>query len=642
MPLPQFRPWLHAVAAFLAAVTFTVTSPATAAETGQAVLHLLDYVAVEYPQFVVGGKVVDQGEYAEQVEFSSNAQALIATLPDHPRRSILIQQAQALGEAIKARADGGKVTAAANALKLALIEVYGLQVAPRKVAPMTEAAVLYRSRCASCHGDAGRGDGTAAAALDPKPTNFRDASRQARRNVYGLYGTISMGVEGTAMAAFTDLDDAQRWALAFLVSGFVSDDPQRNAGAALWASGKGRDWFKSTADVVLTTPQEATARGGGDAAAVLAYLRSNPAASQPAESSPLDISSQTLAQSFSAYQAGDPKRAYDLAVSAYLEGFELAEAKLDSVDRALRPRIEAAMLEYRNQVKANAPVATVEELHTELQRQLNDAKERLAGGAVSLQAQFVSSFIIIVREGLEAILVLAGMAAFLRRTGRAEGLRWLHGGWIGALVLGALTWWIASVLIEVSGAQREVTEGVTALLASATLLYVGFWLHSKSAGQRWSAFIKSQVSGALGRGTLWGLAVIAFLAVYREVFETVLFYEALIAQGGATAVLSGFVTGCAVLSVLALLIVRFSAKLPIGVFFAVSSVLLALMAVVFAGQGVAALQAAGKLPSDPVGFPSLPLLGIYPNLQGLMLQLLLLVLIGAAYFRTSRAAARPA
>ena len=628
----------------LVAAAFLVTAalPALAADDGQAVLHLLDYVAVEYPQFVVGGKVVNESEYAEQVEFSANAQALIATLPDHPRRPMLIQQAQALAEAIKAHADGAKVAATANALKLALIEVYGWQVAPRKVAPLADAATLYQSRCATCHGETGRGDGPAAAALDPKPTNFRDASRQARRNVYGLYGTISMGVEGTSMVAFTDLDDAQRWALAFLVSGFVSDDPQRNAGAALWTSGKGRDWFKSTADVVLATPQEATARGGGDAAAVLAYLRSNPAASQSTGNSPLDVSIQTLSQSFAAYKDGNAKRAYDLAVSAYLEGFELAEAKLDSVDRALRPRIEAAMLDYRNQVKANAPLATVEALHTELQRQLHEAKDRLAGGEVSPQAQFVSSFIIIVREGLEAILVLAGMAAFLRRTGRSEGLKWLHGGWIGALALGALTWWIATVLIEVSGAQREVTEGITALLASVTLLYVGFWLHSKSAGQRWSAFIKSQVSGALGRGTLWGLAVISFLAVYREVFETVLFYEALIAQGGATAVLSGFAAGCAVLVVLALLIVRFSAKLPIGVFFAVSSVLLALMAVVFAGQGVAALQAAGKLPSSPVSFPSVPLLGIYPNLQGLVLQLLLLVLIVGAYVHTSRAAARTA
>lgn len=616
--------------------------PGRAATQGESVLHLLDYVAVEYPQFVQGGKVTNAAEYAEQVEFSANAQALIAKLPDNPKRDALVQQAAALADAIKALEDAGKVSAAANALKLALIEAYGLQVAPRKIAPPDQAAALYQSRCASCHGESGRGDGPAAASLEPQPTNFRDAGRQSRRSVYGMYGTIGMGVEGTSMAAFSDLDDAQRWALAFHVSSFLSDTAQRDAGAALWREGKGRDWFKSSTDLVLMTPREATAKGGGDAASVLAYLRANPAVLQSAGGTPLDYSLDALAASLAAYRGGDPKRAYELAVSAYLEGFELAEPKLDSVDRALRPRIEAAMLDYRNAVKTNASVDAAVARHAEADRLIRDAKQRIEGSEVSPQAQFVSSLIIIVREGLEAILVLAGMAAFLKRTGRAEGLKWLHGGWIGAIALGVFTWWIATALIEVSGAQREVTEGVTALLASAVLLYVGFWLHSKSAGQRWNAFIKSQVSGALGKGTLWGLAVVSFLAVYREVFETVLFYQALIAQGGATAVLAGFVAGCAVLVVLALLIVRFSAKLPLGIFFGVSSVLLALMAVVFAGQGVAALQAAGKLPSDPVDFPTLPLLGIYPNAQGLLLQLVLIGLIAGAYFYTSRIQARSA
>jgi len=361
-----------------------------------------------------------------------------------------------------------------------------------------------------------------------------------------------------------------------------------------------------------------------------------------ARQSPIDYCVEALAKSVAAYRSGDVKRAYELSVSAYLEGFELVEANLDSIDRSLRPPIETAMLDFRNLLKTSAPLAQVEARHAEIEKLLRDAKQRLSGGAVSAQAQFVSSLIIIVREGLEAILVLAGMTAYLRRTGRSEGLRWLHGGWVGALALGVLTWWIAAVLIEVSGAQREVTEGVTALLASAVLLYVGFWLHSKSAGQRWNAFIKAQVSGALGKGTLWGLAAISFLAVYREVFETVLFYQALAAQGAAAAVLSGFVVGCAVLVALALLIIRFSAKLPLGLFFGVSSVLLALMSVVFAGQGIAALQAAGKLPSDPVNFPTLPLLGIYPNAQGLMLQLLLIVFIIGAYFFTTRSARKTA
>ncbi len=213
------------------------------------------------------------------------------------------------------------------------------------------------------------------------------------------------------------------------------------------------------------------------------------------------------------------------------------------------------------------------------------------------------------------------MAAFLVRTGRRESLPWLHVGWIAALLLGGLTWVISSKLIAISGAHREVTEGITALVAAGLLLYVGFWLHSKANAARWSEFIKSQMTTALSGGALFSIALVSFLAVYREVFETVLFYQALWVQSegsGQTAVIAGFAIGVAALAVLAWLIARFSVRLPLGTFFAASSVLLAIMAVVFAGQGIAALQEAGKLASNRIDFPSIPLLGIYPNLQGLI------------------------
>jgi len=204
-----------------------------------------------------------------------------------------------------------------------------------------------------------------------------------------------------------------------------------------------------------------------------------------------------------------------------------------------------------------------------------------------------------------------------------------------------VTWLISSKLIAITGAQREVTEGVTALISAGLLLYVGFWLHNKSHAARWSAFIRSQMSGALKGGTLLGFALVSFFAVYREVFETVLFYQALWleSEGAAqTAVIAGFGVGIAVLVVLAWMIARFSVRIPLRLFFGVSSALLAVMAVVFAGQGIAALQSAGKLSSNPITFPSVPLLGIYPNMQGLALQLALVtvIVIGFLYTRNGR------
>lgn len=633
---------LPAVSRALAALLFLVVAalPVRADDGGQAILHLLDYVAGEYPQWVKGGVVLNESEYAEQVEFSENAKGLIAKLGANPERDQLVAAAEALAAAVRDKQDGTQVAGLANRLKMSLIGAYKLEVTPRKLPDLSMAPALYASRCASCHGADGRGDGPAAASLDPKPSNFRDAVRLGRRSVYSLYSTITLGVDGTSMAAHADLSDEQRWALAFSVSNLASDPSVTANGAKLWTAGEGRAAFRNLTDLVLATASDIQSRDGDNGAAVLAYLRANPQAVQTA-ASPLDFAMQALGESLSAFRGGDAKAAYELAVSAYLEGFELVEGRLEGIERGLKGRVEEKMIGFRNTIKTGGSIATLETQHRELIEILGDAKARMAGGEVSPQAQFVSSLVIILREGLEAILVLAGMAAFLKRTGRAGGLPYLHGGWIAAIALGVFTWWVATALIEVSGAQREVTEGVTALVAAAMLLYVGFWLHSRVSGQRWNAFIKNQVNGALGKGTLWGLTAISFLAVYREVFETVLFYQALIAQGGAVPVLAGFGVGCVILVALAVLIIRFSAKLPLGLFFGISSVLLAAMAVIFAGQGIAALQAAGRVPSDPVNGPTLPLLGIYPNAQGLLLQLGLVVFIVAAYLYTNRASPKP-
>jgi high-affinity iron transporter len=260
---------------------------------------------------------------------------------------------------------------------------------------------------------------------------------------------------------------------------------------------------------------------------------------------------------------------------------------------------------------------------------LDTAAERLHHRSLSGAAAFTSAFFILVREGLEALLVVAALAAFLVKTEHRNNMRYLHFGWIGALAVGFLTWLASVSLIEISGASREITEGVAALLATAVLFYVGFWLHDKTNAAQWKQFIETNVRRALSAGTLWGLAGLSFIAVYREVFETILFYQALWVQtdaAGKSMALSGFGVGIGVLAVLAWVIMRYSARLPLRQFFSVTGILMFVLALVFAGKGVAALQEAGYIPVSPVNFPRVDLLGIYPNLQGLLLQLGLLLL----------------
>ena len=171
------------------------------------------------------------------------------------------------------------------------------------------------------------------------------------------------------------------------------------------------------------------------------------------------------------------------------------------------------------------------------------------------------------------------------------------------------------------------------------LLYVGYWLHGKSQARAWANFIRDSVGGALGKKTLWAMAGVSFLAVYRELFELVLFYEALWVQAGAeghAAVLGGIAAAAALLAAAGWGMFKYSLRLPLGPFFSAMSLLLALLAVVFAGQGVAALQEAGAVGASPLGSFAAPMLGVHPTLETLGAQLLAVALVALGAWAARR------
>ncbi|MDZ7855893.1 FTR1 family protein [Sphaerotilus sp.] len=627
--------------------TATQAAPETAAaaDAGPTVVHLLDYVGVDYPGTVKDGKVTDAGEYEEQREFVTQAIALLGQMPPNPAQAGLQEKARRLLALVEAKAAGTEVSSAAAALRWDTIRAYGITVAPKRAPGMATAAKLYEAQCAACHGATGRGDGPAAKGMDPAPANFHDAERMRSRSAYGLYNTLTLGVAGTPMPAFKALSDDERWALALLAASMRFGPEQLQAGEHAWRDGGNRAAFAGLKDLVTRTPGETVARHGEAMESVQAYLSTHPEALQAAGPDPLTLAREKLDESLQRYQRGDREGARQLAITAYLEGFELVENSLDNVDGPLRVEIEREMMALRGAIgdgqAADRVAAQVGHIHGLLER----AQSKLSSEGLSPTTAFLSSLLILLREGLEAVLVLAAIIAFVRKTGRRDALVYVHVGWIAALALGVLTWWVASRLVSISGANRELTEGVTALIASGMLLYVGYWLHSKSYAQAWQHFIRDQVNAALGKGTLWAMAAVSFLAVYRELFEIILFYQALWVQAGPaghTAVLAGIGAAAAALAVLTWVILKYSVRLPIGPFFAATAGLLALLAVVFAGNGVAALQEAGVIGARAVNFVAIPLLGVHPTAQGLAAQAFALGLVMLGWLQARRSAAAKA
>jgi high-affinity iron transporter len=608
--------------------------------------RLLDYIAVDYPGAVSGGRIVSEAEYAEMREFSSSVRSLIGALPASSAKPQLLTEANGLMASVEQRAEPADVARQARSLATDLLKAYPVPLAPRQAPDIAQGAALYAEQCASCHGVNGRGDGPTARGLEPPPIAFTDAARARERSLFGLYQVIGQGLDGTAMASFAHLSSDDRWALAFHVGGLAYSREAERAGEQAWRIGsQPRSVIPDLQVLTQTTPAALAARvGEPQASQLMAYLRRHPEAVATKPAGGLDVARRKLAESLAAYQAGERKRAEELALSAYLDGFEPVEPLLRARDGALMAKVEGAMGELRASLGRGAPATEVAAQVARLEALFDQAGRALAPEQASVASTFLGAFTILLREGVEALLIVIAMIAFLRKAERQDVLGYVHAGWITALVSGGLTWVAATYLISVSGASRELTEGFGSLVSAVVLISVGVWMHGKAQAGAWQAYIRDKLSAALSKRSAWFLFLLAFVVVYREVFETILFYAALWSQGGQLAMLSGAALAVASLAVIAWALLIYSKRLPIAQFFSYSSILIAVLAVVLAGKGVAGLQEAGMLDVRPLAaLPRIEVLGVFPTWEGLMAQLLTLTAVVVGFWaagRRAQAAAR--
>jgi high-affinity iron transporter len=308
-------------------------------------------------------------------------------------------------------------------------------------------------------------------------------------------------------------------------------------------------------------------------------------------------------------------------------------------NKSLLAAVESGMLAYRSAV-ASGDVARADAVGKELTQLFTLVEAELGDAKSDPMTTFVGALTILLREGVEALLIVIGIVAFLRKAQRKDVLPYVHTGWIGALVAGVLTWAAATYLVTISGASREVSEGVGSVFAALVLLSVGLWMHQKSSAGRWQEYLSEKLSAAMSRKTAWSLFALSFIAVYREVFETVLFYSALAADGNGGALLGGFIVAVVLLAIIGWALLRSSARMPIGKFFSFTSGFVAVLAVILIGKGFAALQEAGWIGVTPLSFPRIDILGVLPTAETLGAQALVLAILLAGFGFNRISAAR--
>ncbi|HEV8303635.1 MAG TPA: cytochrome c/FTR1 family iron permease [Gemmatimonadales bacterium] len=538
--------------------------------------------AKEYAQGVTpqGGRIVAPEEVDEAKLFIQQARFDLPGLPAavRPAADSALRVLAALLDRLAAP---DSVERVADALVARISAAVGgaLEPPPSRPPSLARGAAVYREQCAACHGETGRGDGPKAKSLKgPPPANLADPAVMGRTSLLEIFRKTAIGVPGTAMPEFAeDLSEDDRWAVAAYV---------------------------------------ATMQYGGSAtAATFAAVRR---------------------QIDSALVTRSDKIAFD----AYLT-FEQVETEVRAKNAGLASDLEGAFAWLRTRV-ARADSAELAAIRQRLLSGLERA-ERVVADRPSAMSLFASSFVLLVREGFEAILIVAALMTFLSKAGAPHRRRDVgRGAWL-AVLASLVTWALVELLFQVTPGQREVIEGFTMLLAAAVLFYVSYWLLSKIEAAKWTAFVRSKMESALSSGSGLALTAVAFLAVYREGFETILFYKALFTSSGGAVlpVLGGLGAGAVGLVAVYVAINQLGLRVAMKPFFAVTGVMLYYMAFVFAGKGVAELQEGRIVPLTLIdGAPRIPVLGIYPTLESLVLQGLLVLLALVALVWTMRPVGR--
>lgn len=606
----------------------------------QRLVHILGYTASDYGGAVADGAIINPSEYEEQLSLLADATKIAAHIQPTPAEAATAPNLAAgvarVRGLVESKASTAQVAAAVAEIRAAVTAAFHLAEAPTTPPDPMRGRALFLEHCATCHGPNGKADTARAASLTPHPANFHDPRVGEALTPLRVAGTVRFGINGTAMVPFTFLSDADRWALGFYVTGLRHETaPGEGSPAYTLAE------LSIRSDAQLAVELAAAGVPADRRDAILSDLRRRAPYEDRAGKSPLSVARAKLDRARIAVARGDRASARGEIIDAYLEGIEPAEGPLRAIDASLVNGLEQRFGTLRARLEAGAAPAELDEGITALLGEVTRADYLLAQPAEerSFVSTAISSGGILLREGVEAALLIAALLGIATQAGLGERKRWIHAGYISALALGLLTWFASSRLIAVSGAKREMIEGVTALLATLVLFYVSFSLVAKKEVARWMKFLRAQVSPGRAAASLFG---VAFLAAYREAFETVLFYQALLASNASTAAaLAGALGGMVILGVIVFAYSRAGRFAPPQVFFKVSSYLLYALAVVFIGQGIAALQLTGTLPIHPLAMPSLPALGVHATIETCAAQLVLVALAAFAWIRSARSSRTP-
>jgi len=474
------------------------TSPTDPAPLVRRLAATAQLAAQEYRVGIVGGRVVSQAEVDEARLFLKESRRSAQALPAELSRGALAE-IDSIIKLVGNVAPPDSVDVRVRRLTTALSRRSGVSLdeLPAQTPSLARGAEVYQANCASCHGALGRGDGQAAAGMDPKPTNLSLGDALMDQSPLDYYRRITIGVVGTAMPSFElQLPAQDRWAAALYATLLRLPSPSGQVPPALQSfpvSGR-----MSDAELLGTLP---TRDSSAVALARVAAIRSaQPDATVNATAQVFDQVRRQLDSTYVLARKGDSS-ANTSAFDAYMT-FERVERGLRAKNPQLAAELEGRFAELRGQVAGRATAPALNSIRHQLALDLERA-ERSLGDQLSPANLFFQSFVIMLREGLEAILIVGALMTFLVKMGASHRKRDINLGVGAAVGASVITAFAVETVFHLTPARQEVLEGATMVVATVVLFYVSYWLLSKMEVVKWNHFVKSKVNDALTSGSRW-------------------------------------------------------------------------------------------------------------------------------------------
>jgi high-affinity iron transporter len=563
------------------------------------IVMMMNIVNKEYKEGIAGGKVINAAEYEESQVFLEQAfdryKSLTPGTTPQEKPDELVDRFSSLIQKIKSKEDPGVIHSEVNAINSGILKKFNIQLSqtPSEPVSLENGRTLYMNNCKVCHGIQGEGDGPIAPQLDPKPAVLADPQFTGDEfsKPYDNFQIINVGIANTAMVGWADqFSENELWDVTYFIRTFSNENVKLPL-------------------LVSQTSSTGMEKGRGNATKIIF-------------SEVLSL----LNQSMDAYREGRNREASESAFDAYLT-YEKLESPLIIKRKELGLKLESSFGRLQAEIKRQAPIELVEKIGAGISSDLKEAQQVLTQ-EIGSTGLFIQSFSIIVREGFEAILIIAALITFLVKSRNQDKLKAIYMGVLIGIIGSFITAYILHEILDISMANQEMMEGIIMLLAVVVLFYVSYWLVSKIEATKWQSYITGKMQKAVTTGSAFTLSMVAFLSVYREGFETVLFYKALYLYAGDTTagIVPGFIAGCAVLAVLYFLINQLGMRIPVKWFFVVTSVFLYYMAFMFMGKGLHELQMGGALSMTGADFaPEIPWLGMYPTWETFIGQMVLVV-----------------